>query len=94
MAVDTQHGRCPLFWILLQERVPECQEKSSPPPSIITFIQDLGLRNSTVTQIDCQDVAQRVSPQGGSAHLADLQQRAAGGHLAPDHGNSSPLQRM
>jgi hypothetical protein len=39
-------------------------------------------------------VAQCASPQSWSVHPVDLQQRAAGGHLALDHGNSGPLQRL
>jgi len=93
LVVDAQHGRRSLLWILLQERVPECQEKTS-------FSQHHHLHPGPgSTQLDgcpdrCQNVAQCASPQGWSAHLVDPQQRAASGHLAPDHGNSGPLQRL
>ncbi len=53
--------------------------KPHRPPGIIDFIQRLSLRNST---------------QGRGPHLVDPQQRAPNGHVAPNHGAPSHLQRL
>ncbi len=85
-------GDAPFFGYSAKRGYRNARRKQQTP-SIITFVQFLNLRNSTVAQIIAR-MWHNARPRKVGAHLADPQQWAAGRHLAPYHGCPGHLQGL
>ncbi len=93
LATNEQYGGCSFLRLLLQEGIPERQEAPQPPWD--HRFHSKAKPPEFHDRADCrQDMAQRPPTQSGGPYLADPQQRAPGGHVAPNHGAPRHLQRL